>query len=91
MNQPQPGWDRQTVPPAEPYGWVQWKGTDVCMDIHCDCGEIGHIHGEFAYYVQCRACGKTYFVNGHVELVLLTADEADRIRSERTIILVDEE
>ena len=21
-----------------PRAYVQWKGTDVCMDFHCDCG-----------------------------------------------------
>jgi len=25
---------------GRPHGWVQWKGTDVCMDVHCACGHI---------------------------------------------------
>jgi len=51
------------------HGWIQWKGTEVCMDIHCDCGELTHVDGDFAYVIICGACGKKYFVNGHVELI----------------------
>lgn len=54
--------------PEGPYGWVQWKGTDVCIDIHCSCGVQGHIDGEFMYYVECKSCGQRYAVNGHVKL-----------------------
>lgn len=51
-----------------PHGWIQWKGTDVCMDIRCLCGELGHVDAEFAYAVRCKACGRIYEVNGHVKL-----------------------
>ena len=56
-------------PPFDgPRGWIQWKGTDVCMDVHCACGDQFHIDGDFAYEVQCRACGQVYAVNGNVML-----------------------
>ncbi len=54
--------------PERPFGWIQWKGTAVCMDIHCLCGVLGHIDADFAYHVKCGKCGRTYDVNGHVRL-----------------------
>lgn len=69
-------WNRQTIP-AGPHGWIQWKGTDVCMDIHCECGVLTHIDASFCYFVTCGACGRRYFVNGHVELVPLLPTETD--------------
>lgn len=71
-----PGYDRQTVPKeGSPHGWVQWKGTTVCIDIRCSCGELSHFDGEFLYYVQCPHCERVYMTNGHVELVPLTDEE----------------
>ncbi len=40
-------------PPTEAGGWIQWKGTDVCIDLHCVCGNNGHVDGDFMYEVQC--------------------------------------
>ena len=78
-------WDLQETYENKPHGWVQWKGTDVCMDVHCECGELTHIDSDFAYHVKCCKCGKIYFCNGHIELieiekepdhcVVLTSDE----------------
>lgn len=67
-------WKRQTVPDG-PNGWIQWKGTDVCMDVHCVCGAHGHVDTGFAYYLLCTGCGRAYMTNGHVELLELTTDE----------------
>lgn len=78
-------WQRQTIPTG-PHGWIQWKGTSVCMDVHCECGELSHIDSDFAYNVCCGACGRAYMVNGHVELVLLTADEK---RNEACMVVTD--
>ena len=50
------------------HGWIQWKGTDVCMDVYCECGAQFHIDHDFAYYVKCCACGTIYEVGGHVKL-----------------------
>ena len=57
---------------GKPHGWVQWKGTDVCMDVHCSCGCMSHIDAAFAYYVECPECSKKYACNGHIELVEIT-------------------
>lgn len=76
MSDKNKAWDRQTKPSkGQPHGWIQWKGTNVCMDIHCECGHHSHIDADFAYYVKCPACQKVYMVNGHVELVPLLPGE----------------
>ena len=54
---------------GHPHGWVQWKGTDVCMDVYCSCGYHSHVDAWFAYYVQCPNCKKIYQANPHVELI----------------------
>lgn len=89
-----PGWERQNTAFIEgkPHGWIQWKGTDVCMDVHCQCGELGHIDADFAYYVGCKACGRVYMTNGHIELVLLDDDESKEAASAgRGVIWTDDE
>jgi hypothetical protein len=40
--------------------FVQWKGTDVCLDLNCLCGYHGHFDGDFAYFLRCGSCGRTY-------------------------------
>ena len=55
----------------EPHGWIQWKGTDVCMDVHCICGYLSHVDDEFAYNVKCPKCKRVYSCNGHIELIEL--------------------
>lgn len=43
-----------------PSAFVQWKGTEVCADIHCTCGHHSHIDDMFAYNVRCPACSKLW-------------------------------
>lgn len=69
-------WDLQDQQEGKPHGWIQWKGTDACMDIHCECGEMSHIDAEFCYYVKCPYCGAIYFCNGHIEFIRM-ANDAD--------------
>lgn len=45
--------DKET---ADPHAFVQWKGTNVCMDFHCNCGAFCHFDGYFAYAVRCPHC-----------------------------------
>ncbi len=60
--------DETVVEPGEGAGWIQWKGTDVCMDVHCRCGAHGHLDAEFTYFYRCRACGVTFAVGQTVRL-----------------------
>ena len=52
-----------------PHGWIQFKGTELCMDVHCHCGQLTHIDGMFIYHVKCVSCGRMYQINAHVELI----------------------
>lgn len=54
-----PSWDYEVDPDTGVSMFIQWKGTDVCMDFRCPCGHWGHIHGDFAYFYRC-ICGKVY-------------------------------
>lgn len=46
--------------PKNPNAFVQWKGTNVCMDFYCECGAQGHFDGYFAYTVKCQHCGTVW-------------------------------
>ena len=74
-----PGHDRM-IHLSGPHAFIQWKGTDVCMDVYCECGEHSHFDGPFAYYIKCPTCGTVYACGDHVELVKLTTEEAKNTR-----------
>jgi hypothetical protein len=41
--------------------FIQWKGTDACLDFHCyACGTFAHFDGDFAYHLKCPTCGTVY-------------------------------
>lgn len=45
---------------SAPQVFVQWKGTDACLDFTCTCGYSGHYDGMFAYGLKCFHCGAIY-------------------------------
>jgi hypothetical protein len=45
---------------TRPRAFIQWKGTDVCMDFHCECGAHCHFDGYFAYTVRCPHCAAVW-------------------------------
>lgn len=57
-----------------PHGWIQWKGTDVCIDLHCTCGYHGHVDRDFFYFYQCPKCRQKYAVGQTVPLIPLTPE-----------------
>lgn len=52
-------------------GWIQWKGTDVCIDLHCVCGHHGHFDGDFFYFFECPSCHRKYAVGQNINLIPL--------------------
>jgi len=51
-----------------PYAWLQWKGTDCCVDIYCVCGAQLHYDGDFMYYIQCPKCKRYFECDAHIKL-----------------------
>jgi hypothetical protein len=72
----------QDNPADGPHGWVQWKGTDVCIDLHCKCGFHGHYDGDFLYFWECPICHAKYALGCNVKLIELTKDQSDYVESD---------
>jgi hypothetical protein len=64
-------WKIQETYKDKPHGWIQWKGTEVCMDVYCKCGKLIHIDDNFVYHIKCPYCNTVYMCNGHIELIEL--------------------
>lgn len=67
---------RRDNPKSPSSGWIQWKGTNVCMDIQCICGRHGHVDSDFFYTYRC-GCGRLFAVGQNVRLIELTEEEAE--------------
>lgn len=68
-------YSQEEQPPSR--GWIQWKGTDVCIDLHCQCGHHGHYDGEFLYFYECPACHTKYAVGQNVKLIALNEAQVE--------------
>lgn len=60
---------------GKPYGWLQWKGTAACIDLHCVCGALGHVDAQFFYHYQCAKCGRKFALSGYVKLIELNEEQ----------------
>lgn len=69
----------QDNPQGEAHGWIQWKGTSVCVDLHCKCGYHGHVDAEFAYYYKCPKCSKIFALGQNIKLIELTEDQSKEV------------
>lgn len=70
-------YEQQDAKPSPASGWIQWKGTNICIDLYCECGEHGHIDGEFFYYYECSSCHRKFAVGQNVKLIELTKEQAE--------------
>jgi hypothetical protein len=61
-------WAGEPFPDTDSEVFIQWKGTEVCIDFRCPCGFLGHFDGGFAYSVECSACGATYDLGTQVRV-----------------------
>ncbi|HKX84592.1 MAG TPA: hypothetical protein VJL58_10270 [Pyrinomonadaceae bacterium] len=66
-------WSTRDLP--RPCAFIQWKGTEVCADYYCPCGEQFHVDAEFAYAVQCPHCERRFEVSSMIELREMPPDE----------------
>lgn len=60
--------------PEAVHGHLSLKGTDICMQVDCSCGESTHVDGMFQWHWRC-ACGKSYAVGQRIALLELTPEE----------------
>ncbi len=44
---------------------IQYKGTELCIDVYCKCGVEGHFDGFFANNIRCPACGDVFGLPFH--------------------------
>jgi hypothetical protein len=52
-----------------PRAFIQYKGTDICCDIHCpNCKAHGHIDSYFCYQYRCLICNKVYELSPFIEM-----------------------
>ena len=67
----------QDNPEGDAHGWIQWKGTDVCIDLHCKCGYHGHWDGDFLYFYECPKCRTKYALGQNIRLIELTQEQSE--------------
>lgn len=60
---------------GKPHGWIQWKGTNVCIDLHCQCGAHMHFDGGFMYTLRCPHCNQRYWARPYIALEPLAEGE----------------
>lgn len=79
-------YDGPLHPLARPAGsdasmFIQWKGTDVCLDFICgECGTQGHFDGMFAYLLGCPECDTIYEMGTQVVAKIISDTDGDRVR-----------
>ena len=59
-----------------PHGWIQHKGTMICIDLHCECGYHGHYDSDYFFYAGlCPQCKRAYAIGEYVRLLPLDTPE----------------
>lgn len=69
------------------HGWIQWKGTDVCIDLHCKCGFHGHFDGDFLYYWRCPKCNRVYATGQNIKLIELNDEQKEFVEKDRPSLI----
>lgn len=72
-----------------PNVYIQWKGTQACIDLYCSCGLHGHVHTEYSWFYEC-ACGKKYALGETVKLIELNEEQIKCVESNRLRFLKNE-
>ena len=72
---------------GKPDVFIQWKGTTVCCDFHCECGVTAHLCGvEFMYRIRCHGCGVVWELPNPLPL----RKAKDQAQQECTIDAIDD-
>ena len=49
--------------------FIQWQGTNVCMDFSCKCGQSMHFDTDSLFFVQCCGCHTKYIMSSYVRAI----------------------
>lgn len=60
---------------ARPKIFIQWKGTEVCCDLYCICGNQFHLDTEFMYAIEYPHCHRKFEVSAMIEMRELSEEE----------------
>ncbi len=52
-----------------PSGYIQYKGSDICIDLECKCGWDDHFDGAFLFGFTCPKCGISYLLQDIIEFI----------------------
>ena len=55
--------------------FLQWKGSEVCIDFQCKCGGHWHFDGWFASPATCPLCYRKYDLGTQVKMVCINDDK----------------
>ena len=61
--------------PSPSAAFIQWKGTQVCMDCCCTCGHSFHVDDDFTYAVQCPKCERRFEMSSVIEMREMPVEE----------------
>ena len=78
----------EPFPGSDATCFIQWKGTEVCVDFGCPCLPeehqfSSHYDGDFMYYIQCPHCEAIYEVGTQVKFRRLGPDEKPQCEPKR--------
>lgn len=77
---------RKKKKPNQSPAFIQWKGTDVCLDFWCKCGAHNHYDGYFAYRIVCGQCKTKYELNPNIEVTIAKDQTLDALEPEHCCI-----
>jgi len=75
---------------TRPSVYIQWKGTDVCIDFHCLCDTeddvagVGHFDGYGMYAIRCPRCGRVYELPTELPLTLVENSQFEPVDALRS-------
>lgn len=69
----------------KPHGWIQWKGTNVCIDLHCTCGAHIHFDGDFLYNWLCPKCDRLWEMGTHMPMYEVAAERREEVLKEDSV------
>ncbi len=67
---------------GRPNTYVQWQGSDLCLDFNCPCGNWGHLDVGFLFALRCASCGRSW----RIAPALLVSELKEGDPQPRTVI-----